>query len=48
MDQEDIVIYLILTQAARTIQRGYRAYMARKKLAKSREAFRSEIESELE
>lgn len=48
MDKDDLVVFIIITQAASMIQKVFRAYQARKRHAKSREAIRSEIESELE
>ena len=48
MDKEDLVIYIILTQAARMIQRAFRGFIANKKYLIEKDQFRSELEAELE
>jgi len=47
-EKEDFVIFIILTQAARMIQRAFRAYRRRKQIAISKVQIRDELESELE
>ena len=42
-----MVIYVILTQAARMIQRAYRRFMAKKRHLIEKELFRIELEAEL-
>ena len=43
LNKEDLVIYIILTQAARMIQKAFRAYVARRRHREAREAIRREI-----
>ena len=46
VDRDDLVIYVIITQAARMIQRAFRAYLTRKRLASHRSELRDVVETE--
>ena len=43
LSKEDLVLYIVLTQAARMIQKAFRTYIARKRHRLEREAIRREI-----
>ena len=43
LSKEDLVIFIILTQAARMIQKAFRTYVARKRHKEARAAIRREI-----
>lgn len=48
LDKEDLVVYVLLTQAACKIQKAFRSHIARKKFAQEKQEIRVELETELE
>lgn len=48
LDKEDLIIYIILTQAARMIQKCFRSFINKKKYTLQKMQLRSELELELE